>query len=82
VPDQGIKELLVLNNTILNNISICFYNLEDFKSSLLYADQVLKTDVNNMKAMYRKAVCYRKMKDIERAFECIKSAFKIGTDSK
>jgi hypothetical protein len=63
-------------------MSICFYNLEDFKSSLLYADQVLRTDVNNMKAMYRKAVCYRKMNDIERAFECIKNAFKIGSDSK
>ena len=74
--------MLALNNTILNNMSICYFNLNDFKSSLMYADQVLRTDAGNMKAMYRKAVCYRKLGDIERAFECIKSAFKIGTDSK
>lgn len=72
-----IKEMITLTNILLNNLSYCYFNINDLGTSLKFAEQVLLTDPRNIKAQYRKAVAYKKLNDIERSFSSIKEARKI-----
>ena len=72
-----IKEMITLTNILLNNLSYCYFNINDLATSLKFAEQVLLTDPRNTKAHYRKAVAYKKLNDAERSFASIKEARKI-----
>ena len=72
-----VKEMINLTNMLLNNLSLCYFNIKDYQKSLGFAEQVLLTDAKNVKSFYRKAVCYKSLGDLERAFMNIKEAKKI-----
>ncbi len=69
--------MITLTNILLNNLSYCYFNINDLATSLKFAEQVLLTDPRNIKAHYRKAVAYKNLSDIERSFSSIKEAKKI-----
>lgn len=76
-----VKEMVNLTNMLLNNLSLCYYNIKVFQRSLNFAEQVLLTDPKNVKSHFRKALCYKNLNDIERSFNSIKEAKKICLES-
>lgn len=80
-PNQ-VKEMIVLTNMLLNNLSLCYFNIKEYQRSLSFAEQVLITDPKNVKSHYRKGLCYKNLGDLERAFNSLKEARNICMESK
>ncbi|KAL4448653.1 hypothetical protein ABPG74_012742 [Tetrahymena malaccensis] len=78
INEQTKIEYQQLSTQLLNNLAICYYNLGQYLIAAQISDQTLLIDPKNLKAMYRRAVCYKNLGDFERAFECIKNAVKSG----
>ena len=50
-----------------NNFALCLMKNGDHKRALDFLAAVLKKDEKNIKALYRRGVCYRELKDLEAA---------------
>ncbi|CAD8099291.1 unnamed protein product [Paramecium primaurelia] len=64
------------------NLSICYYQLEQYKDSIDYAKKALDLKTNQqqkLKALYRKALANIKMAELEEALADLREAFKIDS---
>ena len=48
------------------NLAQCFIKLETWDKAIEHCSTVLRTDPKNTKALYRRALCYDKLKDTEK----------------
>lgn len=48
------------------NLAQCFIKLETWDKAIEHCSTVLKTDPKNTKALYRRALCYDRLKDTEK----------------
>ncbi|CAK92125.1 unnamed protein product (macronuclear) [Paramecium tetraurelia] len=64
------------------NLSICCYQLEEYKDSLDYAKKALELKTNQqqkLKALYRKALANIKLAELEEALADLREAFKMDS---
>ncbi|MEN2497031.1 MAG: Inactive peptidyl-prolyl cis-trans isomerase fkbp6 [Marteilia pararefringens] len=57
VADQS-AEYNTIHISLLNNIALCYFNLNMYDNSLKYCKKVLKVDANNFKALFRMILSY------------------------
>ena len=79
--EKIFKEVMVLTNNLLNNLCYCYLSTKNYEKALSFANQVLQADPRNMKTHYRKAICYKHLNDLERAFNSIKDARRICVEN-
>ena len=47
------------------NLSLCHLKMESYEAVLMFANQVLVQDNSNSKAMYRRAMAYKGLKQVK-----------------
>lgn len=55
-----------LEKSLRLNLAQCFIKLEGWEKAIEHCTKVLEKDPKNPKALYRRAFCYDKMKDVEK----------------
>ncbi|EAL64535.1 hypothetical protein DDB_G0285827 [Dictyostelium discoideum AX4] len=81
----GDEEDTISKNLVLvltNNIAICNMKLGKFKRSIELLDQVLKSDPNNVKALYRRGKCLVAEKEYIHAEEDLEKALTLTPNDK
>ena len=68
IDDKEYKEAISLQNSLLLNLSLCYSNLNNHAASLKLAQEVLKADQLNTKAIFRVAVEYKELGYLYRSF--------------
>ncbi|CAD8114231.1 unnamed protein product [Paramecium sonneborni] len=71
-----------LKASVQLNLSICCYQLEEYKESIDYAKKALELNTNQqqkLKALYRKALANIKIAELEEALADLREAFKIDS---
>ena len=64
-PEQ--KEVVAdLEKSLRLNLAQCFIKLEGWEKAIEHCTTVLQKDAKNTKALYRRAFCYDKLKDVEK----------------
>ena len=61
-----------LKVAILQNMTVCTYNTEDYKLSIVNTTKALEIDENAVKARYLRCVAYQKQGDLDSAMADIK----------
>lgn len=75
-PEQ--KETVAeLEKSLRLNLAQCFIKLEAWKKAVDYCTTVLKSDPQNTKALYRRAFCYDKLKDVESCSKDLEVVMKL-----
>ena len=70
-PEQ--KEVVIdLEKSLRLNLAQCFIKLEGWEKAIEHCTNVLQKDPKNTKALYRRAFCYDKLKDVEKCTEDLK----------
>lgn len=62
------------------NLAQCFIKLETWDKSIEHSTTVLKTDPKNTKALYRRAFCYDKLKDVEKCSQDLKIVLELSPE--
>lgn len=76
--DEQVKGLLAALQT---NLSMVCYKQNKFKMSASVASKALEVDKANVKALYRRALAYRKMGDLEKARCDLREAIKVDANN-
>lgn len=71
------KKLSELRIMLLNNISQCKLSLDKVDDALWYAERVVLQEPDNIKALFRIAMCYEKQAKHSDAFEKLKEILQI-----
>ncbi len=74
---NSTAELDKLRVTILQNMSVCTNNTEDFKETIKNCTTALSIDANAKKAIYLRSVAHLKSHNIDDAMADIKAAIKM-----
>lgn len=76
--DEQVKSLLM---ALQNNLSMVVFKQNKFRMSADVATRSLAIDPTNVKALYRRAVAYRKIGELERARSDLKEALQKDPDN-
>lgn len=86
-PEELLKEYVQLCNNLLNNIALCYLNIHEYDLCISMAKEVggvalrglevLKTDEENVKALFRISMAHEMKGNLELAFEFIQTAYDI-----
>ena len=75
-PEQ--KEIVAdLEKSLRLNLAQCFIKLEGWEKAVEHCTNVLKVDPKNPKALYRRAFCYDKLKDVEKCTADLKIVMQL-----
>lgn len=74
---EEINGLQTLKLNLANNLALVSYKLEDWRYACDCARKALDLDPDNTKALYRRALCYVKIEDYDRANTDIVKAIKL-----
>ena len=77
--DTQVKALLV---SLQTNLSMVCFKQNKYQQSKDVASKVLHVDQNNVKALYRRALASRKMKQLDAAREDLKLAITVDPDNR
>ena len=77
IEQETRQKLADLKIMLLNNISHCKLNLESYEDSIWYAEKVVKMDSQNVKALFRIAMCYEKQDKNTEAFDKMKEVYRV-----
>jgi FK506-binding protein 4/5 len=76
--DEHRDQVLVIKNPLCLNLAAVRLKYGNYDSVLMLADEVLKEEENNVKALFRKAQALKETKDYETAYKTISSALKLS----
>lgn len=71
-----------INVVLHNNRGNCHIKLRNYKIGIKDFDFVLDIDKNNIKALYRRGICYSGIEQYHTAFEDLKKAYELSTQEK
>ena len=71
-------ELDRLKIAILQNMSVCTNNTEDYRETIVNCTKAIEIDANATKALYLRSVAHMKSGDLDEAMADIKAAIKIA----
>lgn len=78
-PEQK-QTVAEMEKSLRLNLAQCFIKLEAWKKAEDYCTTVLKSDPQNTKALYRRAFCYDKLKDVEKCSKDLEAVMKLIPD--
>ena len=78
-PEQK-QTVAEMEKSLRLNLAQCFIKLEAWKKAEDYCTTVLKSDPQNTKALYRRAVCYDKLKEGEKCSKDLEAVMKLIPD--
>ncbi|EER18570.1 fk506 binding protein, putative [Perkinsus marinus ATCC 50983] len=68
VKSYSTPTVLALQKALCSNAALCCLKLEKYDECREYCDQVLQQDPKAVKALYRRGVAYRELKEIDKAY--------------
>ena len=71
------KKLFALKMSLLTNLSFCYMHLGEYRVAISYAEKVILTDKDNVKALHCIALCKEKTGEYQNAFDKIKDVIEI-----
>jgi len=77
--EEQIKALLI---SLQTNLSMVSYKLDKFQQSRDVANKVLELDSSNIKALYRRALANKQMKNLSNARQDLKTALQLDPKNK
>jgi len=79
--DEEKKQIQNAKNLLVSNLSICNLKLNNFREVVKDTTTVLSFEPNNIKALFRRAQAYHKLKDYELAIADLKAALTIESNN-
>ncbi|KAJ6233188.1 inactive peptidyl-prolyl cis-trans isomerase fkbp6 [Anaeramoeba flamelloides] len=76
--EEEKEKIFEAKKTNLSNISMALIKLKKYQISLKYCEEVLKTDPENEKAIYRKGICIGEEGDFKKAIEILTNAYNLN----